>query len=111
MACPFFQMLAHSRRPDLARDFLVVNHGGRQPVGAQATRGEQRDLLVGGGFSGGDAEVVLDRIEQLLRTLEIAGCAHANDAGVLARRLQREEMVEGGDAVGRLRGTRNDMAT
>jgi len=34
------------------------------------------------------------------RALDVAGGAHANEAAVLAGRLESEEVVEGGDTVG-----------
>ena len=81
------------------RHRAVVNHRRRDAAGADAARGQEGKLVVGCGLTGFDAGLLLDGSDDLVGALHVAGGAHAHDARVLALRLEREEVVERGDAI------------
>ena len=68
---------------DLARHLAVEDDGGSEAAGAEAARGDERDLAVLGRLAGLDPVLLLERLEDLARALHVAGGAHAHDAGVL----------------------------
>ena len=81
------------------RDRAVINHRRGDAARADAARRQQRELAVRRRLARLDLRLVLDRGQHLVRPFDIAGGAHADDAGVLALGFEREEMVERGDAI------------
>src|SRR5688572_10858076 len=77
---------------------LAVKRGDRgQPAGAQAARNHQRDFLVRRRLAGHEMGGRLrDPIQDLLAAFDIAGCAQANDAQVLALGFHGKEVIECG---------------
>src|ERR1017187_4497381 len=99
MASPSFHMFEHCVGRLSWGNGPVIHHRRGDAAGADAARGEQRNLPVWRGFTGLNPRLFLNRGEQLVRASDIASRAHADDAGVLAFGLECEEMVEGGDAI------------
>ncbi len=82
-----------------AQHFAVHDQHRRQAATAQAAGRVEAEVAVGRGVAGLDAVGVLQRGDDLGRSLDVAGRAHADDAVVFALRLEGKEVVEGGDAV------------
>jgi len=80
-------------------DGAVEDDGGGDAAGADAAGGEQGEEAVGGGFAGCDFCFLLDGGEEAVGAFDVAGGAHADDAGVFALGFEGEEVIEGGDAV------------
>src|ERR1035437_5704356 len=97
---PTFQLLEQLRRLYQADQFAVFQNHGSASACAHATCGHQRDVAIRGGLAWFDLEVLLRLCQHLIRTLDVAGGADADRAGVLARRLQTEVMVEGHYPIG-----------
>ena len=93
-------MLAKSGGVGVAEGVAVEDDGWRQAAGTDATSGGERSVGVGSGFAGLNAERFFCRCEKRWRAFDVASGAHANEAAVLARRLEGEEVIEGGDSVG-----------
>src|ERR1039458_7910350 len=100
MRLPIGQALAQRLRSDLTGNLVVVNDGRGQAARSQTASAQHGNLAVGRGLAGSNAEFLLHRLQQLRRTFDVAGGSDAEDASVLARRLEREKVIEGGNAIG-----------
>ena len=83
-----------------ARDFLVVYHGGSKSARAKTARGQNETSPSGVVSPGKTPKSRCMASSSCWSALNVAGRAHADHAGVLARRLESKEMIESGDAVG-----------
>ena len=82
----------------LARsDDAVIDHRRGDSAGPDTAGGDERHLIVGGRLARFDPNGLLDRLEDFVGALHVAGRAHAHDAGMFPLGLEAEEMIEGGD--------------
>ena len=84
---------------ETAVGLAVDGHDRGQAAGTHAAQDVEGELAVLGHAALGDVELLLERVEHLLGTLDVAGGSEADGDGVLALGLHREEAVEGHDAV------------
>src|SRR5450631_3155145 len=96
---PFLQMRNDLLRRLLALRLTVVDDRRRNTAGAEAARGEQRDLVVSGCLFRGDLEALADAGKDRAGSVDVAGRARANHARVLTLRLQGEKRIKGSDPV------------
>ena len=78
---------------------VVDRDDGRVSATAEALDRAQRDLAVGSRLAGADAELRLERLDDLLRSAEGAGEVRADVDRVLPDGLEVEHVVEGRDRV------------
>jgi len=83
----------------VAEGFPIEDDCGGEAAGADAARGGERGVRVRSGFAGTNAQGFLGGGQERGRTFNVARGAQANEAAVLAGRLESEEVIEGGDAV------------
>jgi hypothetical protein len=79
-------------------DGVAVEHDGGEGATADAGHAIERELAVGRGGAGLDAEAPAGLVEEDRGTLQVAGGAAADADGVASRRLEAEQVEEGGDA-------------
>src|SRR5208337_4627823 len=104
MAHPLRQVFPQGLRTHFARDFLVIHHGGSKSARTKTARGQERNFSVRRCLARQHAEVPLHGVEQQRSAFDVAGRPGADHASVLARRFEREEVIERGDAKGAAEG-------
>ena len=79
---------------------LSINgHDRCETARTHATQDVEGELAVRGNPAFGDFQLVLERVENLLGTLDVASRTKADGDGILALRLHRKEAVEGDDTI------------
>src|SRR3954454_6747412 len=91
--------LGHRLGPNVLPVAVVDRDDCGVATAAETLDGAQRDLAVGGGLAGADAELRLEGLDDLLRPAERAGEVRAHLDRVPPDRLEVEHVVEGRDRV------------
>jgi len=99
MAQDPFHSLHGLRRRLVTGHNSVINYRGRNRASTDTTRSQQRELFVRRSFAPLDSRSSFNRGQHLIAALDIARRAQADHTGVSTLRLEREKVVERGDAV------------